>query len=282
MNRRGPPQAGTTAAGQASGLGSRRPKANRASSTPGRRFLTVTRLAWLTGELLLAALNFARLVRCRREQPEAVARARWLQAGCRRILRVLGVHLRVHGAVPTTGVLVCNHLSYLDILAIGALAPAVFVAKREVRRWPILGWFARRAGTVFVHRERRADVIRANAEVEAALECGTLVVIFPEGTSSDGASVLPFKSSLLEPAARRRRPLSAGFVRYTLDDGEAGEEVCYWRDMTLLPHLLRLLGKRAVNAQLSCTRVTPVSGDRKELARQLHAEVVRLKRTCPA
>jgi 1-acyl-sn-glycerol-3-phosphate acyltransferase len=88
---------------------------------------------------------------------------------------------------------------------------------------------------------------------------------------------LPFKSSLLEPAARRTRPLHAGLIYYELDDGDVAEEVCYWKDMTLVPHAVNVLAKRSIRAFVRFAKPSEASNDRKELARQLHAEVVRLK-----
>lgn len=104
-----------------------------------------------------------------------------------------------------------------------------------------------------------------------------MVVLFPEGTSSDGETVLPFKSSLLEPAARQTHPLAAGCLRYEFGDGDVIEEVCYWKDMTLVPHLINLCSKRAVQSSVQFNCLREGSADRKQLARQLHAEVLRIK-----
>jgi hypothetical protein len=104
-----------------------------------------------------------------------------------------------------------------------------------------------------------------------------LVVLFPEGTSSDGRSVLPFKSALLAPAARETHPLAAGFIQYELENGDVGEEVCYWKDMTLFPHLINLLSNRRVRSSVRFAQLQEGSPNRKELARQLHAEVLRMK-----
>jgi 1-acyl-sn-glycerol-3-phosphate acyltransferase len=172
---------------------------------------------------------------------------------------------------------VCNHLSYLDIPVLATLTPSVFVSKREVRSWPVLGWFAQLAGTVFVHRERRSQTVEAAEAIELRLNHDALVVLFPEGTSSNGESVLPFKSSLLEPAAQNRHPLSVGFIRYEVDDGDVAEDVCYWRDMTFAPHLLNLLSKPRVRAQVRFLPQPPVSLNRKELALRLQEEILKLK-----
>lgn len=234
---------------------------------------------WLACEFLLAAMDYPLRAILRRDESRAAARARWLQQACRRVLRVFNVGLDTTGPVPARGLLVSNHLGYLDILILGAIAPAVFVAKSEVRRWPVFGWFARLAGTVFVRRGRRRDAARSAAEISDALDNGALVVLFPEGTSSGGHHVLPFKSALLEPAVRQNSPLHASCIRYTINDGNVAEEVCYWRDMTLVPHLLNLLGKESIFARVAFTPVHKGAEDRKELARRLHAEVVRLKET---
>src|SRR5258708_39927049 len=110
--------------------------------------------------------------------------AAWLQSSSRCLLRVFRVETQFTGDIPSSGLLVCNHLGYLDILVLSALAPCVFVAKSEVKHWPIFGWFARKAGTVFVHREQRAQARQTVDQIETALQTGALVVLFPEGTSS--------------------------------------------------------------------------------------------------
>ena len=102
-------------------------------------------------------------------------------------------------------------------------------------------------------------------------------MLFAEGTSSDGKTVLPFKSSLLEPATKTTWSLSAGVLQYEIEDGDVGEEVCYWKDMTLVPHLLNLLTKRGVQVSVLFAKPQAQRRDRKELARDLQSEVVKLK-----
>jgi 1-acyl-sn-glycerol-3-phosphate acyltransferase len=236
-------------------------------------FRVTSRLVWLAAELSFSAASFA----VQRPVANRSKRAAWLRKTARRLTRVFGIQSFITGTVPTEGMLICNHLSYLDIVVLASMAPCVFVAKRDVNGWPVFGWFARVAGTVFVNREQRAQVGEVAREITSALNEGNLVVLFPEGTSSGGESVLPFKSSLLEPAAREDRPLAVGFIRYELDDGDVSEEVCYWKDMTLAPHLLNLLSKRSVRIHLGFQAIQEKPADRKELARGLHREVVRLK-----
>ena len=243
------------------------------------------RIAWFTGEVFFTVFGFVFALCFRRREGPVVAdvRARCLQRHARRTLRALNVDVSVSGRVPAAGFLVSNHLSYLDILVLSSITPAIFVSKSEVRGWPVFGWIARRAGTLFIERAKRSDVARVNDEAERLLDAGMLLVVFPEGTSSDGREVLPFKSSLLEPIVGHRHPLSVAHISYEVEDGDAGEDVCYWGDMTFGPHLLKLLTKRRVFASVTFTAVERSADCRKELARQLHSEVSRLKaaRTAP-
>ena len=235
------------------------------------------RLLWFLGELALAAIDYARMCGFASNCPRS-KRAAWLQHSSRRILRIFKTEIKAVGSVPKSGLLVSNHLSYVDILVISTITPATFVAKREVKGWPIFGFFARIAGTVFVDRERRTRVGQTTGEIETALKEGALIVLFPEGTSSNGETVLPFKSSLLEPAARQTHALYASHIQYNIDDGDVREEICYWRDEhTLFPHLINLLSKKTIRAEVRFTLLREASSDRKELAKQLHSEILRLK-----
>lgn len=233
---------------------------------------------WLCAALLLAAIDYVGTIAFGRKDSRGLARGLWLQRNSRRVLRVIRTDLRVNGPIPKSGLLVCNHLSYLDILTIAAITPTVFVSKHEVKHWPVFGWFARIAGTIFVQREKRGDVARTNNEMQAALEAGALLVLFPEGGSSNGETVLPFKSSLFEPAVKSSHPLHIGYINYALTDGNVVEEIYYWRDMTLLPHMLNLLSKRQLSVRITFAPAPEKSTDRKQLAKTLHAQVLRLKK----
>src|SRR5271155_4103497 len=114
-------------------------------------------------------------------------RARWLHRSCKLVLRRLGFGLRVLGETPKAGLIASNHLSYLDILFYGATVPCVFVAKFEVRSWPLLGLLAALGGTFFIDRRSTASAAEAAERIETLLASGIMVLVFPEGTSSDGA-----------------------------------------------------------------------------------------------
>lgn len=205
-------------------------------------------------------------------------RARWLQRTCRRALRALGVHACDLGPVPRGAVITSNHLGYLDILVLAALAPCVFVAKREVRGWPVFGWFARRAGTRFVDRERRNDVARVAAEFAPVIAAGANLVLFLEGTSTDGREVRRFHSSLLEPVVRAGWLTVPAAVSYAVSPPHSvAAEVCWWGDMTLAPHLFNLAGLPRIAAWVAWGEPIAGAADRKALAVALHARVSRLR-----
>jgi 1-acyl-sn-glycerol-3-phosphate acyltransferase len=204
------------------------------------------------------------------------ARADWLQWVAMQCVRILHLEITQFGGLPTSGLLVANHLGYIDIILLAAMRPCLFVSKHEVRDWPIFGHCAQLAGTIFVDRNHRGDVSAVVEQMRAALADGVLVVLFPEGTSSGGASVLPFKSSLLEPARHLGCPVTAVALAYALDEGSVPNEICYWRDMTLVPHLLNVWSKPFIYSSLRFGISRERRGDRKALARELHDEVAAL------
>ncbi|MDR2462534.1 MAG: 1-acyl-sn-glycerol-3-phosphate acyltransferase [Verrucomicrobiales bacterium] len=203
-------------------------------------------------------------------------RAAWTQRWAQRYARLLNLTVTVSGGIPRRGLVAANHLGYLDILVIASVMPCAFVSKHEVRRWPLLGRLATHANTVFLNRAHIRDLAPAVAQMKHRLAQKLPLVLFPEGTSSDGLRILPFRPSLLQPACELAAPLTATHLSYQLDRGSVPDEVCYWGDMTLLPHLWNLLGKPAIRAQVRFAPPSAPAGDRKQLAARLHAEVSRL------
>ncbi len=232
-----------------------------------RRFLVFCFL------ILLCLLDFVFCIWLRGKARSPRARAEWLQRWSRRHLRNLNAEIKRHGQPPSRGLLVSNHLSYLDILVLAEAQPMVFLSKAEVRNWPLIGWLTRCAGTLFIQREQKSDVARANAQFAAVVEQGLVLAIFPEGTSTGGNTLLPFRSSVLAPAVEQRWVITPAWIGYSLEDGLVEEEICYWRDMTFGPHALNLLSKRRVTVHVAYAASIDAGSDRKELARQLHAQV---------
>jgi 1-acyl-sn-glycerol-3-phosphate acyltransferase len=229
-------------------------------------------LVFILGAILsrCMAVTFSAKARSRRAAAEWL---QWTAEGCRRIL---ALEPRTFGPLPSRGLLVANHLSYLDIILLAALRPCVFVSKAEVRGWPIFGQCAALGSTIFVDRSRRAKVSAVGEQMRAALAEDLLIVLFPEGTSSGGQRVLPFRSSLLEPALELGCPVTAAAIGYSIEEGSVPEEICYWKDMTLLPHLLNVWSKPSIRASVRCGVPRPRGGDRKSLAVELHDEVAAL------
>ena len=205
---------------------------------------------------------------------EADARIAWMQWMSGRFLELLHCDVIVSGVVPYSGLIACNHLGYVDILVIGSLCPAIFVAKSDVAGWPVFGWLSRNAGTIFVSRDIPADVPAQLGKMDKPLREGIPVVLFPEGTSSDGSRVLPFRSSLLEAAVSSGSSITPASIVYVLQGGgDPGTEIAYWGDHTLLLHLVTLLSKPSFTAQLHFGTSRKPSADRKIEAKLLHQEV---------
>jgi lyso-ornithine lipid O-acyltransferase len=235
---------------------------------------TMFRLCVLIGTALQYRAHFL-LLRSRGPLSPA-ERIQWLHRCCRTALSRLRIPIDVQGSFPSRGLLVANHLSYLDILVFSALSPCAFVAKKEVRSWPLFGAMAAMAGTVFVDRSRATDTHRAKDEMLQALSSGAVLVLFPEGTSSDGTSVLPFRPALFEAAVAAGAPVSSAHISYHADDGSVANDICYWGGMTFFPHLLRLLSRRGVRARIQFAPEAKRFEDRKLAANVTHEVVLTL------
>lgn len=178
-------------------------------------------------------------------------RALWLQATCQRVLSALGIQYRIEGQPPERGVVVANHLSYLDILILSAAMPCFFVAKMEIRRWPFFGKAARVGGTLFIDRSSLVSAEKVASLISSRLELAVPVLFFPEGTSTDGTSVHRFHSRLFEPAVRARATVTAAAIRYKLEHGAGERDLCWYGDDAFLPHLWKTLGTDGFMAEVT-------------------------------
>lgn len=178
----------------------------------------------------------------------------WLHRLCRRAIRIFGVEVRTLGHFPERGVLIANHLSYLDIVVLASLSPCVFVSKSEIEAWPVLGWMTTRSGTVYVDRGRRSSAKQAGSGMQAVTEAGLPVVLFPEGTTSNGDTILKFHSGLLATAAAAEQPVTAAYLRYSLTgangDSTASDDVAFWGEHPMTSHVFRFLALRDVRAEV--------------------------------
>ncbi len=242
---------------------------------------SIPRLVWRGARFALAlaydAWRYFWEVRGVSRDGGRAARAVWLHGCCGRALRVMGIHVTVRGPLPAGGLIVANHLTYLDIVALSAALPCVFVSKVEVADWPLFGVFARRSGTLFLDRARRGAVGTVAAQMREVLATGMPLVIFPEGTSTNGDAVLPFKTSLFEPVVELGCPVAAAAIGYETDAGSVRDEVHWWGAMPLAPHLLNVVGKRRIDVTIRFGEACVRTGDRKSIARELHEEVSALR-----
>jgi lyso-ornithine lipid O-acyltransferase len=183
------------------------------------------------------------------------ARAEWLHRFCARALHGLGLGIDVVGAFPARGAVISNHLSYVDIVVFAALHPCVFVSKAEIEKWPMVGWMTTMSGTVYVARGHGGSAVKARQGMQAALDAGLPVVFFPEGTTTNGSRLLKFHSGLLAQAMAGGTPVTAAHLRYSLtaENGPSvtvADDVCYWGDAKMLPHVFKFLGLRGVRAEV--------------------------------
>ena len=205
-------------------------------------------------------------------------RAQWSHRHAKRLCRVLDLRVESVGPVPTAQFFCSNHLGYLDIVTLVAVTPMVFVSKAEVRGWPIIGWLTQCAGTLYLQRERKGDLVEVSRQFAPVLEHGVPVVMFLEGTSSGGDTVLPFRPSLLAPAVSNGWVVAPVALDYSVSEGTVADDVAYWRDMTFFPHFMNLLGKEWIGGRVAFGTARPPGADRKILAQELHGTVVALRR----
>lgn len=200
------------------------------------------------------------------------------------VCHLLGVRCEVIGAVPSSGpmLLVSNHVSWLDIVVLSSMAPVSFVAKREVSSWPVFGTLARLQRTVFVDRSRRHAVGVSRDEMSERLEAGDTLVLFPEGTSSDGRRVLPFKTSFFASAGLPGvlvQPVSLAYRghRNLPMNRRLLPSYAWYGEMALLPHLLAALNLGPIEVAIVFHSPLSLSGEknRKQLAQHAENEVRR-------
>ena len=206
---------------------------------------------------------------------------------------LIGVRIREVGTRSTASpaLILSNHVSWLDISVISALSPVVFVAKSEVAGWPVFGWLAKLQRTVFINRQARHQTGAATREIAGRLLGGDAVVLFAEGTSSDGTRVLPFRSALVgavhhalgnsaDHADITVQPMSVAYIGFGgVPIGRAlRERVAWYGDAELMPHLARVLASGAVDVTVSWGEAIAydISADRKAIAREAEKSVRRM------
>jgi len=203
-------------------------------------------------------------------------RARWAQYTAKVIMACVGIRYRIEGTPPTHGLVVSNHLSYLDVLILSAAMPCFFVAKIEIGGWPIFGWAARVSGTIFLDRTSKESSMSVADLMIERLKDPIPILLFPEGTSTDGSQLLPFHPRLIDPATSTGTQITTAAVRYVIEDGTPEKELCWYGDESFLTHLLKVLGVAGFSAEMRFGQ-TRVYTDRRVAADSTRAEIMAMR-----
>lgn len=193
------------------------------------------------------------------------------------VARILNITFHVRGTPPKAPfILVSNHLSYIDIIPMFMNMDCTFVAKKAVESWPLLGPMVKYTGVIFVDRSIKRDVTRVNNLLSKSLSKQQGIVLFPEGTTTGGDRVLPFRSSLLNYPAIESIPVHYSVIQYKTSEGDpsADETVCFYgaRD-PFHKHVFKLAGNKRIDCSLVYSQETIQASDRKALAQKLHDKV---------
>ncbi|WP_295645606.1 lysophospholipid acyltransferase family protein [uncultured Methylibium sp.] len=234
------------------------------------------RAAWRLLRVLLHVLHGVAIVLLMFRWLDLAGRRRRVQWWAARMLRVAGATLQGQGTPRPGGtLLVINHISWLDIVAIHALCPqARFVSKADVKRWPVLNRLVDAADTLYLERERRRDAMRVVHHMGEALAAGDTVAVFPEGTTGLGHELLPFHANLLQAAIATGTPVQPVALRFSDDHDEVSRAVAYVGDTTLIQSLWWVACADGLRAKVSF--LSPIGSehaDRRALAERLRGEI---------
>jgi 1-acyl-sn-glycerol-3-phosphate acyltransferase len=199
-------------------------------------------------------------------------RALWGQQTARLILACVGIKCRVEGTPPTQGLVVANHLGIIDVVILCADMPCFFVAKIEVGSLSFFGWAARTCGTIFLDRSSLESAMSVADQMIARFKLQVPVLLFPEGTSTDGVQLLPFHPRLIDPATSTGTQITTATIRYVLEGGRPEKELCWWGDEPFGTHMLKILGVAGFTAMVRFGEPR-IYNDRRAAADGTRAEI---------
>ncbi len=205
-------------------------------------------------------------------------RARMEKHWNKRLMGILNIKLHLRGELPGLSVrnvmLVANHVSWLDIYVLNAVRPVSFVSKMEVLSWPLVGWLARKTGTLFIDRSKRHDIARVNNELSRVLLKGGCVAVFPEGTTSDGSIVRHFHASLLQPAVLSQSRVWPAAIRYFHADRTLNTAPAYIDELTFADSLKLVLSQAVILVEVEFLQPINAHGKaRRELAQEAQCAI---------
>jgi 1-acyl-sn-glycerol-3-phosphate acyltransferase len=234
------------------------------------------RAAWRLLRMALHLLHGMAVMALRFPAADAAARHQHIRWWSAKLVRMAGLELRASGTPrPGATLLVANHISWLDIAAIHAVAPqARFVSKADVLAWPLLGWLIKGAGTLFIERERKRDALRVLHQVAEALQAGDMVAVFPEGTTGDGETLLPFHANLLQSAIATGTPVQCVVLRYSEPALRFSPAAQFLGETTLLQSVWRMLSAQGLRVHVDL--LSPQGArhaDRRALADYLRSRI---------
>lgn len=208
---------------------------------------------------------------------DVAGRNRRIRAWSRQLLAICNVTVQSSGSHAQAlehCLVVANHVSWLDIFVINAVHPCRFVAKAEIRSWPVLGWLAARAGTIFISRGSKRDLRKIFQGLVDKLKQGERVGVFPEGTTAAQGQLLPFHANLFESAIDAGVPVQPFAVSYVDAQGRPHDSIDFIGEMTFAQSMVRILCGSPVTARLACLApLDSVGAHRRELALAAHASV---------
>ncbi|HEX6019106.1 MAG TPA: lysophospholipid acyltransferase family protein [Burkholderiaceae bacterium] len=231
---------------------------------------------WRVLRAVLHLLHGMGIVALRSPRLDAAERQQRIAWWSRGLLKAIGVQLIAGGTFrPGANLLVANHISWLDIAAMHAACPrARFVAKADVRHWPLLGWLIGAVGTLYIERERKRDALRVVHQVAEALIAGEVVAVFPEGTTGDGRALLPFHANLLQAAIATQTPVQPVALRYTEPGLDWSPAASWLGEMPLLANVWAIACARGVQVRLDALAARgSAHADRRALAQRLRDDI---------
>ena len=199
----------------------------------------------------------------------------------RKLLRILNILLSVHGARPAKAarklIVTANHISWVDIFVINAAQPARFIAKAEIRDWPIAGWLCEKSGTIFIRRTRRSDTAKINETMHKVMAEGSTIGFFPEGTTTAGDKLLKFHTSLFEPAVANSAIIAPAAIGYRTSDGESTNAAAFIGELSFAESVARIISAKSMIAEITFAPQIDATGmTRRDLALTSEVAIARI------